>query len=156
MSSPSSTIQKKPMLEKLLKPGWKPTPTTFPELPDCIFWIRFFIAIFYGIYIGLEEKSRGGVNLMFALNLVTFIPVFYATTYLGASQEEFGAKLIFGGVMQGLALTILIWVYMYTGSHPQDEAAFASVFGKLMEASTVADGSEGAGESASGTTGSEF
>ncbi|KAG7361455.1 hypothetical protein IV203_036555 [Nitzschia inconspicua] len=152
MSSPSSTVEKKSMMEKLLTPGWKPKPATFPELCECIVWIRFVIAVCYGVYIGLEEKSRGGVNLMVALNLVTFVPVFYATTYLGASQEEFGANLIFGGVMEGLALTTLIWVYMYTASHPEDEAAFSLVFGKLMNASFTS--MEAGGESA--TAASEF
>jgi hypothetical protein len=139
MSSPPSAITKKSLLEKLLTPGWKPSPTTFPELPDCIIWMRFALAICFGIFIGLESKSRGGVNIMFALNLIAFVPIFYATTYLGASQDEFGAKLIFGGVVQGLALTILIWVYFYTGSHVQDVVAFASVFGNSTEFTTLTD-----------------
>lgn len=92
---------------------------------------------------------------MFALNLVTFIPIFYATTYLGAKQEEFGAKLIFGGVFQGLALTLLIWLYMYTASHPEDEAAFASVFGKMSEVSSDNAGSGVAAQTATATVGAD-
>jgi hypothetical protein len=142
MPSQSAAISEKSLLEKLLTPGWNPSLTTFPELPDCIIWMRFVLAIFFGFFIGLESKSRGGYNLMFALNLIAFVPVFYATTYLGASQDEFGAKLVFGGVIQGLALTVLIWVYFYTGSHPHDEAAFSLVFGNSTKAMIFPDASE--------------
>jgi hypothetical protein len=137
MTSSSPATPEKSLLEKLLTPGWKPSPATFPELPECIIWMRFVLAICFGIFIGLESKPRGGVNVMFALNLIAFVPVFYATTYLGASQDEFGAKLIFGGVVQGLALTILIWIYFYTGNHPEDLAAFTAVFGNSTEAATT-------------------
>jgi hypothetical protein len=70
---------------------------------------------------------------MFAVNLITFVPVLYATTYLGANQEEYGTKLIFGGVAQGVALVLLIWVYFYTEYHDVDEAAMKHAFSKLAE-----------------------
>jgi ABC-type molybdate transport system permease subunit len=70
---------------------------------------------------------------MFAVNLITFVPVLYATTYLGANQEEYGTKLIFGGVVQGVALVLLIWMYFYTEYHDVDEAAMKHAFLKLAE-----------------------
>jgi hypothetical protein len=84
------------------------------------------------VLIGLEKNSRGGANLMFALNVITFVPILYTTTYLGANQEAFGTKLLFGGVVQGFALSMLIWIYFFTEFHADDEAAFVSVFSNLM------------------------
>jgi hypothetical protein len=120
-----------------MSPNSKPTPETFPELPDCIIWIRFFLALVYGLMIGLQPNSRGAVNIMFAVNLVSFVPFFYATTYLGATQEEYGTKLIYGGVPQGIALVLLIWLYFYTEFHVADEAALKAAFSKLAESQAV-------------------
>ena len=119
-------------------PGWKPTPETFPELPDIVLWMRFAFALCFGIYLGVTNNERGGVNLLYALNLVTFVPTIYTSFYLGARLEDFGNKLIFGGAFQGLALVLLIWIYFYTQQHEADEAAFASVLNKAVEDAAAA------------------
>jgi uncharacterized membrane protein len=133
MSSNTPKTNEKSLMEKALMFGWKPTPAKFPELPNVIIWFRFILALCCGLYIGLAHNDRGSVNLLYALNLVTFVPVFYATSYLGASLEEFGNKVIFGGAFQSLALVVLIWIYLYTMEHAEDKAAFASMLNKVME-----------------------
>ncbi|KAL3896672.1 MAG: hypothetical protein SGARI_007111 [Bacillariaceae sp.] len=129
-------------------PAWKPTPETFPELPTVILWMRFIFAVCFGFYVGLTNNERGAVNLLYALNLVTFVPTIYVSFYLGAKLEDFGNKLIFGGAFQGLALVLLIWIYFYTQQHEADEAAFAAIFHKAADeaaeasADSAATGSE--------------
>ena len=63
---------------------------------------------------------------MFAFNTVCFVPLAYTITYLRVDQESYGASLLFTGVPQGMALIILIWIYMYTSTHEEDEMAFAN------------------------------
>jgi len=105
---------------------------TFPELVDCIVWLRFILAVSFGFWIGNESPNRGGANLMLGLNFIAFPPIFYCQTFLGADQESYGTKLYFSGIVQGLSLALLIWIYCYTSSHPEDEEAFASLFGKIV------------------------
>mmetsp|Transcript_18475 Transcript_18475/g.32600 ORF Transcript_18475/g.32600 Transcript_18475/m.32600 type:complete len:162 (+) Transcript_18475:172-657(+) len=138
MPSDDSTT-KKSVMQKLLAVNSKPTPETFPELPDCVIWIRFVLALGYGFFVAFQQNSRGAVNLLFAINLVTFIPVVYANTYLGANQEAYGTKLLFGGAMQGIGLVLLIWIYFYTEAHAEDEAAFVSAYEKLAANSMTED-----------------
>ena len=75
--------------------------------------------------------------MMIALNLVAIVPLLYTSTYLGVSQEAYGSKLLFGGVVQGMALVLLIWIYFYTESHTEDEKALAAVFHKFATASSA-------------------
>lgn len=74
----------------------------------------------------------GGSNILLGLNLVTFVPVLYCQTYLGADQESFGNSLLFAGVIPSAAAIVLIWIYFYTESHSEDVAIFASALSKVM------------------------
>jgi len=122
----------KEIMKKFLSPNSKPNMDTFPELVDCIVWLRFALAVFFGLWIGNESQNRGGANIMFGLNFIAFLPILYCQTFLGADQDSYGSKLYFSGIVQGLALALLIWIYFYTESHPEDEAVFASAFSKLL------------------------
>jgi len=69
---------------------------------------------------------------MFGMNCIAFVPILYCQTFLGVDQDSYGSKLYFSGIVQGLALAVLIWIYFYTESHAEDEAAFALEFSKLL------------------------
>ena len=125
----SSKIEKmKRIMKKFLDFNSKPTMETFPELIDCTIWLRFVLAVFFGTWIGHESKNRGGANILFGLNFITFLPILWAKTFLGADQDSYGSKLLFSGVVQGLALSMLIWIYFYTESHRSDETIFITAF----------------------------
>lgn len=121
--------QEKPSLvSKFLAINSKPTKDTFPELPDVIVWFRFALAVGYGTFLGLNDTHRsGGANVIFGLNFVAFLPILYCSTYLGANQESYDNKLLFAGVINSVALMLLIWVYLYTSNHESDLAAMASI-----------------------------
>ena len=120
------------ILKKFFSPNSKPTAETFPELVDCIIWMRFVLAVFFGIWVGHEKQNRGGPNILLGLNFIAFLPILYAKTFLGADQDSYGTKLMFPGIMQGMALSMLIWFYFYTAAHSEDEAAFVSAFSKIL------------------------
>jgi hypothetical protein len=138
--------KKKSIMEKLLTPNSKPTVESFPELPECIIWMRFIMAVCYGCWLVTSPSGRlrGGSNILLGLNFVTFVPVLYCTTYLGAVQESFGTSLMFGGVLQSLSVVLLIWIYFYTESHPDDVAIFAKA---MMDSKAGSDWSAPVGVS---------
>ena len=74
---------------------------------------------------------------MFGLNFITFVPTLYCNAFLGADQESFGTKLLFSGVVNAFATMILVWMYLYTIEHEEDEQVFKSV---LMNAVNLAVG----------------
>jgi uncharacterized protein YybS (DUF2232 family) len=132
-TSTDSINAKKSLLEKFLTPNSKPTMETFPELPDCIIWMRFIMALCYATWLVISpSRLLGGANILMGINFVTFIPVLYCQTYLGADQTSFGTSLVFGGVLQSAAVIILIWIYFYSESHFEDVAIFASAMSKVM------------------------
>jgi hypothetical protein len=117
-------------------------------------WIRAVFALFYGLWIhfgtafsaAASARSVGATHLIFAFNTVCFIPLAYTITYLRVDQESYGAKLLFAGVPQGMALVMLIWIYLYTVSHEADEMAFATAIGSVSSADD-SDGTEGSSSS---------
>lgn len=134
MSDDQSTADKvKAIAKKFFAPNSKPTMETFPELVDCIIWLRFALAVFFGVYAGtnLKNGSTGG-NLLMGLNFIAFPPAVYCQTFLAADQESYGLKLYFSGLFQGLALAMLIWFYFYTAAHEKEEAIFAAAFANLV------------------------
>lgn len=123
----------------------------FPELVDYLTWLRATLAFVYGIWIGVsssQQKSRAMANIILAFNLVCFMPLAYTMTYLRCDQESYGAKLIFAGVPQGLALVLLVWIYLFTESHGQDEAVFAAAIAKsaVIHAAMGSSSSDSLGE----------
>eukprot|EP00531_Pseudo-nitzschia_arenysensis_P016380 CAMPEP_0116129818 /NCGR_PEP_ID=MMETSP0329-20121206/8124_1 /TAXON_ID=697910 /ORGANISM="Pseudo-nitzschia arenysensis, Strain B593" /LENGTH=156 /DNA_ID=CAMNT_0003624105 /DNA_START=109 /DNA_END=579 /DNA_ORIENTATION=- len=134
MSDDQSTADKiKGIMKKFLSPNSKPTYESFPELVDCVIWIRFILAVVFGIYAGTQGRV-GGANILIALNLIAFPPVVYCQSFLSADPESYGIKLLFSGLFQALALAVVIWTYFYTAAHEQEEAVFAAAFGNLLGA----------------------
>ena len=133
------------VLGKFLSPGSKPTAESFPELPDCITWMRFFLAINYGIYMGLTEvtNERGAVPLLMGLNFVAFAPMLYASVLLQADNESYAGKLLFVGLPNAMSLVVLIWIYYYTLIHEEEEASLT----RMLE---VVKLSQGTGDESSG------
>lgn len=74
---------------------------------------------------------------MFGLNFIAFVPILYCQTFLGADQESYGSKLLFSGIVQGLALAMLIWIYFYTDQHSEDEAVFTSAYSTFLTEEVV-------------------
>jgi len=123
------------LLSKLIAINSKPTQETFPELPDVIIWFRFVLAVAYGVFLGLQETHRsGGANVIFGLNFITFVPFIYCSTYLGVDQASYKSSILFAGVLNSLALMLLIWIYIYTANHESDVAALASILSSVTGA----------------------
>jgi hypothetical protein len=133
-------------LKRMVAINSKPNAETFPELPNILIWVRFVLAIAYGTYLGVYNKSRTWAGLMMGLNFITFLPILYCSTFLGADNESYGAKVIFGGVLQSVSLMFLIWIYFYTKAHEADEL-------KLGELLAVMNTAAGDGATEDGTTG---
>lgn len=134
------------LVSKCLAFNSKPTKETFPELPDVILWLRFILALAYGVWLGFNPMNRAGAaNLMFGMNIITFFPVVYCSLFLGADQVSYDNKIFSTGVLSSLALMLLIWTYMYTLQHESDTHALMTILAKNMpsndEDSIIIDGS---------------
>ena len=139
MSDDQSTVDKvKGIMKKFLSPNSKPTYETFPELVDCVIWLRFVLAVVFGFYAGSQGRV-GGANILVALNLIAFPPVVYCQSFLSADQESYGIKLLFSGLFQALAVAVVIWTYCYTAAHEKEDAAFAAAFGNILAAAGAGD-----------------
>jgi hypothetical protein len=127
-------------------------------LVDYMTWIRAVLALTCGVWISIQSTTSlaavstraggGAANLIFAFNIVCFtpLPVAYTITYLRVDKESHGAKLLFAGVPQGIAVVLLIWIWVYTSSHEADEMVFAAALGKgdIDGNDTPTDGSSSA------------
>lgn len=71
----------KAVLLKGSKMNSKPTMETFPELVDLLLWFRFFLGLFYGVYLGMNTIRSATLPLQ-ALNLIAFLPIMYTNLYL--------------------------------------------------------------------------
>jgi hypothetical protein len=111
------------ILQKLAAIGSKPTPESFPELEDCIVWLRFVLAIGYGTYLG---STPGALACLFGLNVITFIPILYCQMILLADMDAY-KNLHFAGVLNALAMMILTWIFGFTRHFSADELKMASI-----------------------------
>lgn len=108
------------IIGKFFAIGSKPTEATFPELPDCVLWLRFCLAILYGLYLG---PKAGAVNALFGMNIVTFVPIMYCQLLLVADMDSYEeVSLHFVGVAQAIGLVLLVWIYGFTQLHAPEEA----------------------------------
>jgi hypothetical protein len=110
------------ILKKFASIGSKPTPESFPELIDCVIWLRFVLAVSYGLYLG---PTLGAVNALFGLNLVTFLPILYCQLILVADMDAF-KSIHFAGVPNALALLILTWTLGFTRHFSEQEMKFVA------------------------------
>lgn len=88
-------------------------------------WVRGFLAILYGLYLG-NTDTMGAVNLLFGLNLVAFIPIMYCQFLLNADGETWENRLIFVGIPNAAGLLLLVWIFVYSQTHADEEAQFMS------------------------------
>mmetsp|Transcript_36774 Transcript_36774/g.75004 ORF Transcript_36774/g.75004 Transcript_36774/m.75004 type:complete len:151 (-) Transcript_36774:57-509(-) len=116
----------------------KPTSATFPELPDMITWLRMGLALLYGLSLGLRDTA-GGVGVIFGLNVITFVPIIYISSVLDANTDTY-KNLNFVGVPNALALMLLVWLYLFTMEHAEDEAALGAAVVQVVK--TVVEGGE--------------
>lgn len=110
----------RPVLKKALTFNLKPTEESFPELPTVLIWFRFFLGIAYGIFVG-SQLRHSVVGLLQSLNILTFVPVMYCKLYLGVDSNVFSNQLIFCGLHNAVALSLLIWIYFFTAAHEAQE-----------------------------------
>jgi hypothetical protein len=113
------------ILKKFTAIGSKPTPDSFPELVDCMIWLRFGIALAFGLYLG-SITMTGGVYCIFGLNLITFIPIFYCQFLLVADMDAYKSSLYFAGVPNAFALFLLIWILCFTWQYSDEETKVAT------------------------------
>jgi hypothetical protein len=125
----SETKRMRGIVRKFIAIGSKPTPDSFPELVDCMIWLRFVIATAFGLYLGTSTIT-GGVNCLYGLNLITFIPIFYCQFLLVADMDAYKSSLYFTGVPNAFAWFLLLWILGYTWHFADDES-------KLMASAAV-------------------
>jgi hypothetical protein len=135
-----SETKKESVIEKFFAPNSKPTFETFPELPDAVIWMRFVMALMYAGWLGLGFQ-RGGAAVIFGLNFITFVPIMYCNTFLGADGDSYGTKLYFSGVFNSFGLMLLIWIYFHTLEHEGDEKMLAFALRSAL-AGSMATGDE--------------
>ena len=142
------------ILSKLCSFQSKPSYETFPELPDMIIWIRIVLAVTYGISLGLRNQT-GFAGILFALNVVTFLPIVYINSYLNADTDSYKNGLNFVGVPNAMATCVLVWIIIFTHEHSEEESAFAAAtVQKIVGTSDAGDASDEA-EFAKSSVGNE-
>ena len=73
----------------------------------------------------------------------------YSRFYLGVPGEEFGAKIIFSGLINAGALALLLWIYWFTAMHEAEEGELRTLLATAVSSAS----SVGSGEVDSSTTG---
>ena len=125
----------KSTIAKALAVNSKPTEQTFSELPNVLIWFRAALGLAYGMYMGLQG-IRSGPALVQAVNLIVFVPFMYCRFFLGVEGDHFASQMYFSGTFNALALFVLIWIYLYTMEHEEDEIRLAAL---LVSTSIVGD-----------------
>lgn len=110
------------ILRKFATIGSKPTFDSFPELEDCIIWLRFVLAVSYGIYLG---PNSGALGCIYGLNIITFIPILYCQVLLLADMDSY-KNLHFVGLPNALAMMMLTWIFGFTRHYSAEELKLAS------------------------------
>lgn len=132
----------------------KPNAKTFPALPDYAKLLRFFLGAAYGLSLGLRGET-GLLGALFGLNVVTFLPMFWFNTYLDADVDSY-KSLNFVGVANALAGMMLVWIFLFTLSHGEEEAMLVAGLALEETVGVVGDGGvgdivgEGASDAAAG------
>lgn len=111
------------ILNQFFNAGSKPTPQSFPELPQCVIWMRCFCAILYGVYLGVNDRM-GAINMIFGMNIVAFFPVFYCQWVLLADGDVWENKLVFAGIPNAAGMMLLVWIFVFSQAHESEEVKF--------------------------------
>ena len=122
------------ILKKAVAFGSQPTASTFPELVDVVIWMRFVIAVIYGIHLS-RKPELGAVGMLYGLNAVAFVPVLY-TILLKANMDSYDGNIFIAGVPQALTVMLLVWIYFYTLNNEKEEAAVAKIIDIMQNVTT--------------------
>lgn len=125
----------KESFKKLIAFGSKPNATTFPQLLDIVIWSRVFLAIAYAIIL---RGKTGVASCLMGLNLITFLPFMFCTTFLGVDSDSY-ENLTFASVPNCLALFFLVWIYLFT---LDNEAKMAGILNIIQTVTTGDDSAE--------------
>ncbi len=135
MTTSSSSV-----LKKALKFASKPDASTFPELVTVVTWLRIIIGAIYGVSLGIRNENRGLVGLTLGLNVIAFAPMLYFNGFLMAKIDSY-KNLRFVGVVNGLAIMLLIWITFFTWAHSEEEMSMQKVLSDAIISSSEDAGS---------------
>ena len=130
MTASSSSV-----LKKALKFASKPDASTFPELLTVVTWLRIIIGAIYGVSLGIRNENRGLVGLTLGLNVIAFAPMLYFNGFLMAKIDSY-KNLRFVGVVNGLAIMLLIWITFFTWAHSEEEMSMQKVLSDAIISSS--------------------
>jgi hypothetical protein len=125
------------MLQKACKFGSKPDASTFPELTTVVTWLRLIIGAIYGVSLGIRNENRGLVGATLGLNVIAVGPMLYFNGYLRAYVDSY-KNLRFVGVVNGLAIMLLIWITFFTWKHSEEEFSMQKVLSDAIMSSSGA------------------
>ena len=128
------------VLQKALKFASKPDASTFPELLTVVTWLRIIIGAIYGVSLGIRNENRGLVGLTLGLNVIAFAPMLYFNGFLMAKIDSY-KNLRFVGVVNGLAIMLLIWITFFTWAHSEEEISMQKVLSDAIISSSEDAGS---------------
>ena len=94
----------------------------------------------YGVSLGIRNENRGLVGLTLGLNVIAFAPMLYFNGYLMANVDSY-KNLRFVGVVNGLAIMLLIWITFFTWAHSEEEISMQKVLTDAVIAASEDAGS---------------
>ena len=101
---------------KFADPFSRPSPETFPELPDCVAIVRILVGFTYGLSLGYRDVV-GGFGVMMGCSAVMFLPLIYVEQFLKAQVNAYSANIAVTGVVYGMASCLLVWIIFYNMNH---------------------------------------
>jgi hypothetical protein len=105
------------------------------------FLVRCGLAVLYGAWLAFGRHAIEGAGLLMGVNLITFLPFIFCSTYLGANIDSFGSKILLSGTVNAIGLFLLIWVYCYTSEHEEEEKTIISALLAAVGSSNTSDSS---------------
>ncbi len=95
--------------------------STFPRLPDALFWLRYLVAIIIGVtWAVLDMRGQAGVvGYLVASSALMFC---YYSVYLKVDVQDYGQfDLISEGFMPSFGLFVLVWSILHNIIRVSDE-----------------------------------
>ena len=74
----------------------------------------------------LFASSSSSIVLVFGLNLITFLPIVFMSTFLNVQIDTYKQSVNFAGVANALAVMLLVWMIIFTKQHGGEEAVLAA------------------------------
>lgn len=74
----------------------------------------------------MSTMAAEGAGLLMGINLITFVPFIFSSTYLGANIDSYGSQVLTAGTVNALALLLLVWIWFYTAEHSSEESAIVA------------------------------